>query len=96
MYATALLWALRLVSGRALPIVIDTPMGRLDSDHRRTLIDRFLPLAAHQVVILSTDTEINHDHFVQLRPAISHTYILDYNQQLGCTEVANGYFAGQQ
>jgi DNA sulfur modification protein DndD len=93
MYATALLWALRLISGRALPIVIDTPMGRLDSDHRTTLLDKFLPLAAHQVVILSTDTEINNESFVRLKPAISHTYVLNYNQEQGCTEVSNGYFA---
>jgi len=93
MYATALLWALRSVSGRALPIVIDTPMGRLDSDHRGTLLDRFLPYAAHQVIILSTDTEIDQKSFDRLLPAISHTYILNYNQQEGCTEVQNGYFA---
>ena len=93
MYATALLWALRSVSGRALPIVIDTPMGRLDSDHRRTLIERFFPLAAHQVIILSTDTEIDESTYTQLLPNISHTFILNYNEDQGSTVVTNGYFA---
>lgn len=93
MYATALLWALRSISGRALPIVIDTPMGRLDSDHRGTLLDKFLPLAAHQVIILSTDTEINDESFMRLKPAVSHTFILNYDQSQGCTNVSDGYFA---
>jgi DNA sulfur modification protein DndD len=93
MYATALLWALRSVSGRALPIVIDTPMGRLDSDHRRTLIERFFPLAAHQVIILSTDTEIDESTYTQLLPNISHTFILNYHEEQGSTVVTNGYFA---
>jgi DNA sulfur modification protein DndD len=93
MYATALLWALRAVSGRALPIVIDTPMGRLDSDHRRTLIERFFPLAAHQVIILSTDTEIDETTYQQLLPTVSHTFVLNYNEERGATDVSQGYFA---
>ena len=34
---TALLWAIARTSGRALPFVIDTPLGRLDGMHRTTL-----------------------------------------------------------
>src|SRR5262249_29402785 len=57
-YAISVLWALAQASGRPLPMVIDTPLGRLDSDHRAHLVDRYFPTASHQVVILSPDTEI--------------------------------------
>jgi DNA sulfur modification protein DndD len=56
--AIALLWGLARASGRQLPIAIDTPLGRLDSSHRANLIERYFPEASHQVILLSTDSEI--------------------------------------
>ncbi|HNP87510.1 MAG TPA: DNA sulfur modification protein DndD [Kouleothrix sp.] len=95
LYATALLWALRSVSGRALPIIIDTPMGRLDSDHRDAMLTTFFPHAAHQVLLLSTDTEIDPAAFRQLEHAVSHTFRLEFDQDTGSTHVERGYFAPQ-
>lgn len=37
MYAIFLRWGPAQVSGRPLPMVIDTPLGRLDSEHRTHL-----------------------------------------------------------
>src|SRR5690606_4673255 len=93
LYAMSLLWALRSVSGRMLPIIIDTPMGRLDSDHRYTLLTEFFPHAAHQLILLSTDTEIAPESYAILQPAISHAYLLNYNMNEQCTEVEQRYFA---
>lgn len=92
LYALALLWALRAVSGRALPIIVDTPMGRLDSDHRTALLTHFFPHAAHQVILLSTDTEIDPSAYTLLEPAVSHTFRLEFDQDQGCTQVQRGYF----
>ena len=92
LYATALLWALRSVSGRALPIIIDTPMGRLDSDHRATMLKKFFPNAAHQVILLSTDTEIDPAAFADIQHAVSHTFRLEYDQATGSTQVERRYF----
>lgn len=58
-YAISILEALGKTSGRKLPIIIDTPLGRLDSHHRDKLVENYFPTASHQVVILSTDTEID-------------------------------------
>jgi DNA sulfur modification protein DndD len=90
LYAIALLWALRSVSGRALPIIVDTPMGRLDSSHRETMLTHFLPHAAHQVLLLATDTEIDSQAYELLQPAISHSFRLEYRQEQGSTQVVRG------
>ena len=94
LYAMALLWALRSVSGRQLPIIVDTPMARLDSDHRLRLLTEFFPNAAHQIILLSTDTEIDGDAFALLEPTISHVCQLDFDIKRGSTQVLNTYFNG--
>lgn len=91
-YAIALLWALRQVSGRPLPIVIDAPLGRLDSDHRRNLIERYFPQASHQVILFSTDTEVDANFYTLLQSSISRAYHLDYDQSQKTTLVRQGYF----
>ncbi len=48
-------------------MAIDTPLGRLDSEHRHHLVERYFPQASHQVMLLSTDTEIRQAEVTQLR-----------------------------
>ncbi len=92
--AIALLWGLARVSGRQLPIAIDTPLGRLDSSHRSNLIERYFPAASEQVILLSTDTEIAETEVAKLRAqgAITREYTLDHNASLQQTQVRAGYF----
>jgi DNA sulfur modification protein DndD len=91
-YAISMLEALAKTSGRNLPIIIDTPLGRLDSKHRASLVESYFPVASHQVIILSTDTEVDNEFYLNLEKDISHTYHLAFDQNLGCTMVEEGYF----
>jgi DNA sulfur modification protein DndD len=93
-YAVSLLWALAKVSGRPLPMIIDTPLGRLDSRHRVNLLEKYFPLASHQVIILSTDTEVDQVNFEVLKPFTSHCIHLV--TQEGWTDVTSGYFWREQ
>ncbi len=79
--AIAFLWGLARVSGRNLPVAIDTPLGRLDSSHRTNLLERYFPAASHQVILLSTDTEIGQTEVKRLREldAIAREYLLKYH-----------------
>ncbi|NJK54451.1 MAG: DNA sulfur modification protein DndD [Pleurocapsa sp. SU_5_0] len=92
--AIAFLWGLARVSGRNLPIAIDTPLGRLDSSHRHNLVERYFPTASHQVILLSTDTEIAEKEVKLLREqeAIAQEYLLKYNPEKRQTTVQKGYF----
>lgn len=92
LFAVAMLDALAKTSGRAIPIIIDTPLGRLDSRHRSNLVKHYLPHASHQVVILSTDTEVDEKFFLDLGPSISHAYHLDFDEATGATTASEGYF----
>jgi DNA sulfur modification protein DndD len=90
--ATSLLWGLARASGRPVPTIIDTPLGRLDSSHRRHLIERYFPNASHQVLLLSTDEEIAGPYYTALKPFITRTYILAHNDESGQTNIEPGYF----
>lgn len=92
-YAVAMLWALARTSGRALPMIIDTPLARLDTEHRSAIVERYFPEASHQVIILSTDTEIDDKLYGSLQTSVSRAYRLDYDADLSATTVINGYFA---
>lgn len=92
--AIALLWGLARASGRQLPVAIDTPLGRLDSFHRKNLLNHYFAQASHQVILLSTDTEIGKVEVQRLRKKqlISYEYLLQYDPEKRQTKVMSGYF----
>ena len=92
--AIALLWGLARVSGRQLPIAIDTPLGRLDSSHRTNLIERYFPAASQQVILLSTDTEVAESEVANLRAqgVITREYTLEHDPGEQRTRIRSGYF----
>ena len=91
-FAISVLWGLSSASARPLPAIIDTPMARLDVAHRDQLVERYFPRASHQVIILSTDTEIERDYFEQLQPHIARAYHLNYDEASKQTVANEGYF----
>lgn len=93
--AIAMLWGLGRASGRPLPTVIDTPLGRLDSEHRSRLVSNYFPNASHQVMLLSTDEEITRDHYEALRPSVGRTYRLRFDDAEARTVVEPGYFPAE-
>jgi DNA sulfur modification protein DndD len=90
--AVSTLWGLAQASGRAMPIVIDTPMARLDSEHRTHLVKNYFPNASHQVVILSTDEEIDDKYYPQIKSRVSHSYELSYCDKKQSSVINKGYF----
>lgn len=91
-YALAILESLGKASGRKLPFIIDTPLGRLDSKHRAKIVNEFFPKVNEQVIILSTDTEVDEVFFTDLESSISHSYEIRYDSKSGSSIVSEGYF----
>lgn len=44
---------------RPLPVIIDTPLSRLDEEHRRMMLAEFMPQVAQQVIVLATTSEVD-------------------------------------
>lgn len=90
--AISIIWGLARAAGRTLPVVIDTPLGRLDSVHRSHLVERYFPVASHQVILLSTDQEIDESGLNRLRSSVGNFYRLAYDGREQSSFVENGYF----
>ena len=91
-YAFSMLESLGKVSGRALPFIVDTPLGRLDSHHRTRLVENFFPKIGEQVIVLSTDTEVDAEFYEALTPHISKSYEIIFDESKGSSDIDSGYF----
>lgn len=57
--AISIFWALSKLSDRCLPLIIDTPLARLDASNRKNVIQNYYANASNQVIVLPTDTEFS-------------------------------------
>lgn len=91
----AMLWALGICSKKQFPVIIDTPLARLDSVHRETLIRNYFPEASEQTILLSTDSEVYGKYYDIIKPFVDREYTLYYNEKDRSVEVKQGYFGGE-
>ncbi|MGA9997842.1 MAG: DNA sulfur modification protein DndD [Pyrinomonadaceae bacterium] len=76
LYALAWLQSLRQVSGRQLPLVIDTPLARLDEHHRARLVNNYFPEVSEQVLLFATTAELDADLLLEMKPMLARLYEL--------------------
>lgn len=88
----AILWALATCSKKKLPVIIDTPLSRLDSMHRTSLVKTYFPNASEQTIILSTDSEIDRNYYDVMKESVGDEFTLSYNEDKKCTTILKGYF----
>jgi DNA sulfur modification protein DndD len=89
-YISCLLKAILEESIVDYPVFIDTPLGRLDKEHKDRFVDEYYPFLANQVVILTTDEEVTQARKERIESKIAKTYQL-VNVD-GSTQILNGYF----
>lgn len=88
----SLLWALAICSKKKLPVIIDTPLSRLDSSHRQAMIKTYFPKASDQTIILSTDSEIDEAYYMLMKKSVGDEFTLEYNDKTKNTTIKHGYF----
>ena len=96
-FATALIAGLAEVSGVKAPMVVDTPLGRLDSKHRQNIFQFWTNSNGRQVILLSQDEEIDNDFFKKIKANVCATYLLehrDVGDGIGRTTVKAGKYFG--
>jgi DNA sulfur modification protein DndD len=72
--AMSMLWALKDESRRPLPVIIDTPLGRIDRENRDILMRDYFPEAGMPLIVLPTNSEMNEDDFALLAERIARRY----------------------
>ncbi len=96
-FATALIAGLAKVSGVKAPMVVDTPLGRLDSKHRDNILKFWTSDTSRQVILLSQDEEIDFHFYKHIKDSVAKTYLLvheDVGEGIGRTTAReNQYFA---
>lgn len=96
-FTQALISAVASVSQRAFPMVIDTPLGRLDVAHRKGVL-RHLVQRGHQVILLSTNTEVVGEYLEEIEQNVQKKFLISFERvgDTGESSVREGYFAGQE
>lgn len=74
--ATALIWGISEYISEDIPMIIDTPLGRLDDRNQSLILTEFYPNASNQVLILPTPSELRNEGFDLLKTEISQVFTL--------------------
>lgn len=93
-FALSLIFAIMQVSKRHFPIIIDTPLARLDSDHRKNVLD-FFTKTDSQVIILSQPEEVYGEYLEIIKSRVGAEMTIDFQvlaNDTGRARVKSGYF----
>ena len=92
-FTQSLISAVSSVSGRMFPMLVDTPLGRLDIEHRKGVL-RHLANREHQVILLSTNTEVAGEYLREIEAHVQKTYLLHFDRigDIGQSTARTGYF----
>lgn len=70
LFAMALIGAVGALLGDRLPLIVDTPLGRLDTQHRQSVLDMFARRSS-QTILLTQPEELTAEHLERIRPFVA-------------------------
>ena len=91
--ATSLMQAISKVAKVDAFVCVDTPLARIDKLNRERIIKHYYPVAAQQVIILATDSEIapTSDEYKSLKPHIAKEYTILNSYEKQTSYFEEGY-----
>jgi DNA sulfur modification protein DndD len=93
-FAISLISAIAQVSEIEIPMVVDTPLARLDEIHRLNVLDHWANQPG-QVILLSATDEVSGSYYKSIEEKLSVVYHLSYEELeegIGNTHVETGYW----
>ena len=90
--ALSLIWSLGKLTDLDLPVVIDTPLGRLDREHRESIAQNYFSNVSNQVFLLSTNEEIIRQEYEAIKDSLSKQYIIKHDSNSQTSQIQEGYF----
>lgn len=96
LYALALLQALREISGRELPLVVDMPLARLDEVHGPRVLKEYFDDIAKQSILFATAAELDEALLDEITPTISRAYRLAFDEEAGASTVETTHTADRE
>lgn len=93
-YISALIKGILAEAIQDFPIVIDTPLGRLDEEHIKNMLKLYYPNLANQVILMSTSSEIPPFRKKIIDDNIYKTYLISNKNNNSSFE--KGYFTSYE
>ena len=84
----SIMYGLVKLSKKKMPLIIDSPLGKMDSTHVEKIVSNLYPSLGNQVILLSHDREVTWEVIPLLEPIISRKYLLTENK----IKIKEGYF----
>lgn len=72
--AIAIFWAIKEISKSKMPLIIDTPLARIDLKIRKNIIQNYYANASHQVIFLPHGTEMREEEYEYAKPYLADFY----------------------
>lgn len=79
--AIAIFWAISSLSKRILPLIIDTPLARIDRENRNNIVKNYYSSASNQVIIFPNgSTEFSEENYNLIKDKIADSFIIDNDE----------------
>jgi DNA sulfur modification protein DndD len=76
-FSFALISAIAQAAETRFPIIIDTPLARLDREHRLNVLRHFTDRAGDQIILLSQNKEVVGEELDAIRTRVAQTYLVE-------------------
>lgn len=79
-FALALIAAIANVTDFSIPVIMDTPLARLDDVHRQKVLDYFTDRAGEQVMLLSQPMEVFGPFLERIRTRVNSQFLIEHKE----------------